>query len=81
MRTLLTPNTSTITELKKSPAKLLANANGKPVAILSHNEPVAYLVPAEALPEIVPITAEASRAAIERVLSENAPIIKALGDR
>lgn len=36
-----------VTELKKNPTALLNAANGEPVAILNHNKPAAYLVPAD----------------------------------
>jgi antitoxin StbD len=36
-----------ISELKKKPSALLSQANGAPVAILNHNKPAAYLVPAD----------------------------------
>ncbi len=35
-----------ISELKKNPTALLNEAEGAPVAILNHNKPTAYLVPA-----------------------------------
>jgi len=37
-----------ISELKKSPSRIINEAEGSPVAILNHNKPSAYLVPAEA---------------------------------
>ncbi|MEE2023129.1 type II toxin-antitoxin system Phd/YefM family antitoxin [Alkalimonas mucilaginosa] len=36
-----------ISELKKNPSALLAQASGSPIAVLNHNKPAAYLVPAE----------------------------------
>ncbi|MFI4938299.1 MAG: type II toxin-antitoxin system Phd/YefM family antitoxin [Candidatus Berkiellales bacterium] len=36
-----------ISELKKSPTAALKHAKGSPVAILNHNVPMAYLVPAD----------------------------------
>jgi len=35
-----------ITELKRSPSAVLAAANFEPVAVLNHNKPAAYLLPA-----------------------------------
>lgn len=35
-----------ITELKKNPSAIIDNAHGQPIAILNHNRPTAYLVPA-----------------------------------
>ena len=48
MTRLLTTEIASITELRE-PQKVLARANGKPVAILKNSKPVAYLVPAEAV--------------------------------
>lgn len=36
-----------ISELKKNPSSLIEQAQGEPIAILNHNRPTAYLVPAE----------------------------------
>ncbi|MBS0287519.1 MAG: type II toxin-antitoxin system Phd/YefM family antitoxin [Proteobacteria bacterium] len=36
-----------ISELKKNPTATIKQAKGKPVAILIHNTPMAYLVPAD----------------------------------
>ena len=56
MNTILADYTASITELKKSPTKLLNDAHGEPIAILNHNKPEAYLLPAkvyEALMDIL----------------------------
>jgi antitoxin StbD len=37
-----------ISDLKKNPSRIIHEAEGAPVAILNHNRPSAYLVPAEA---------------------------------
>ena len=37
-----------ISDLKKNPTRVINEAEGAPVAILNHNKPSAYLVPAEA---------------------------------
>ncbi|WP_424945905.1 type II toxin-antitoxin system Phd/YefM family antitoxin [Candidatus Spongiihabitans sp.] len=47
MDTILSNYTASISELKASPTKLLARAGGNAVAILNHNTPSAYLVPAD----------------------------------
>jgi antitoxin StbD len=47
MRQILAECSASISELKKNPSALIAEANGSPVAILNHNVPVAYLIPAE----------------------------------
>lgn len=37
-----------ISDLKKNPTRVINEAEGAPVAILNHNKPSAYLIPAEA---------------------------------
>jgi antitoxin StbD len=36
-----------VSELKKNPSSVLANADGMPVAVLNHNRVMGYMVPAE----------------------------------
>ena len=43
---ILSEFTASITELKKNPTALLKQARTSPIAILNHNRPSAYLVPA-----------------------------------
>ena len=47
MEALLAKCSASISELKKNPSALIDHAVGEPVAILNHNKPTAYLVPAE----------------------------------
>ncbi|MFA6197296.1 MAG: type II toxin-antitoxin system Phd/YefM family antitoxin [Sulfurimonas sp.] len=47
MQPILSNYTASITELKKSPSELLKNAGDEAIAILNHNIPSAYLVPAK----------------------------------
>lgn len=47
-----------VSELKKSPTALLNKANGEPIAILNHNKPAAYLIPASAYNLFVEILEE-----------------------
>jgi antitoxin StbD len=54
MNRIISPFSASITELKKNPSALLQQAEGEAIAILNHNSPTAYLVPAplyEALQE------------------------------
>lgn len=46
MRQVLADCSASISELKKNPTALLAESDGAPIAILNHNKPAAYLVPA-----------------------------------
>ncbi|RUO25538.1 antitoxin [Aliidiomarina minuta] len=47
MRQVLAEFSVSISELKKNPSALLSQASGSPIAVLNHNKPAAYLVPAE----------------------------------
>ncbi len=47
MRQILAECSASISELKKNPTSLLNEADGAAIAILNHNKPTAYLVPAE----------------------------------
>ena len=47
MKQILASCSASISELKKNPTALLAEAEGSPIAILNHNVPAAYLIPAE----------------------------------
>jgi len=47
MKTVLANCSASISELKKNPTALINESEGEPIAILNHNQPTAYLVPAE----------------------------------
>lgn len=47
MHQVLADYSVSISELKKNPSALLAQASGSPIAILNHNKPAAYLIPAK----------------------------------
>lgn len=47
-----------ISELKKNPSSLLLKASGSPIAVLNHNKPAAYLVPAETYEAMMEILAD-----------------------
>ncbi len=47
MKTILANCSASISELKKNPSALIDESEGEPIAILNHNRPTAYLVPAE----------------------------------
>jgi len=47
MKQVLSPMIASISELKRNPGALIEQADGEPVAILNHNRPAAYLVPAD----------------------------------
>ena len=45
---ILAETTASVSELKKNPMATVASGEGFPVAILNHNEPTFYCVPARA---------------------------------
>ncbi|MFO8062721.1 MAG: type II toxin-antitoxin system prevent-host-death family antitoxin [bacterium] len=45
MNRLRAEQTVSISELKKSPSKVIESSGNEPTVILNHNEPSAYLVP------------------------------------
>lgn len=47
MQQVLADFSVSISELKKNPSSLLSQANGSPIAVLNHNKPAAYLIPAD----------------------------------
>lgn len=53
MHQILSNFTASITELKRNPGLLLDESSGNPIAVLNHNIPVAYLVPADTYAKII----------------------------
>ncbi len=47
MESVLASCSASISELKKNPSALIEQSDGQPIAILNHNRPTAYLIPAE----------------------------------
>ena len=47
METVFANCSASISELKKNPSALIEKSEGEPIAILNHNKPTAYLIPAE----------------------------------
>lgn len=46
MQRIHTSSSVSISDLKKNPSAIISQAHGEPVAILNHNRPTAYLLPA-----------------------------------
>lgn len=53
MRQVLADCSASISELKKNPSALLNEADGATIAILNHNKPAAYLVPADTYEQLM----------------------------
>ena len=47
MESVLARCSASISELKKNPSSLIEQSEGEPIAILNHNRPTAYLIPAK----------------------------------
>jgi prevent-host-death family protein len=47
MESVLAKCSASISELKKNPSALIEQSDGEPIAILNHNRPTAYLIPAK----------------------------------
>jgi antitoxin StbD len=64
-----------ISDLKKNPSRIINQSEGSPVAILNHNKPSAYLIPADTFEALMEKLEdyELSRVAKER---EREPIVK-----
>ena len=53
MKSVLARCSASISELKKNPSALIKESDGEPIAILNHNKPTAYLIPAETYEELL----------------------------
>lgn len=53
METLLAGASVSITELKRNPSAVIEAADNEAVAVLVHNKPSAYLVPAQAYQRLI----------------------------
>ena len=53
MKPVLATCSASISELKRNPSALIEQAEGEPIAILNHNKPTAYLIPAKTYEELL----------------------------
>ena len=53
MNSVLANCSVSISELKRNPSAPIDQADGEPIAILNHNKPTAYLIPAETYEELM----------------------------
>jgi antitoxin StbD len=53
MESILASRSASISELKKNPSSLIEQSKGEPIAILNHNRPTAYLIPAETYEDLM----------------------------
>lgn len=82
MQPILSNYTASITELKKSPSELLKNAGDESIAILNHNIPSAYLVPAKTYEKLMDMLDEymLSKDARDRLNDDFTPVEVSLND-
>jgi len=80
MPKILSEKAVTISELKKNSSGILAGATGMPVAVLTHNRIMAYLVPAELYEHITERLDDLELAEVAKVRSGEQPIPIRLAD-
>jgi antitoxin StbD len=80
MSDLLAATGISISELKKNPSAAIAAAEGFPVAVLNHNKPAAYLVPAKAWEELMDRLEDIELAEIVRARANEKSIPVSLDD-
>lgn len=64
MQAVLAKQSVSVSDLKKSPSDVVARSKGKPVAVLNHNQVMAYLVPREAYEAMMDLLEDAELGAI-----------------
>ena len=69
-----------ISDLKKNPSRVILQAEGAPVAILNHNKPSAYLVPAETFEAVMEKLEEYELAKLVEERAEEATVKVNLDD-
>lgn len=76
MAVIHTGLTVSVTELKRNPSALIEDAEGSPIAILNHNAPTAYLVPAATFTSMVEALEdlELTKIAKERLEDGSTPV-------
>lgn len=80
METILAENSISITELKRNPSAVIDAADGEPVAVLVHNKPSAYLVPAPLYERLLERLEDLELAEVVRTRASEKRIKVALGD-
>ncbi|TRO83883.1 type II toxin-antitoxin system Phd/YefM family antitoxin [Desulfuromonas acetexigens] len=69
-----------ISDLKKNPSRVILQAEGAPVAILNHNKPSAYLVPAATFEAVMEKLEEYELAKLVEERAEEATVKVGLDD-
>ena len=63
-----------VSDLKKNPTAIMAQADGEAVAVLNHNKVMAYMVPADAYEAMVERLDDLALVEIARARSDEAPV-------
>jgi antitoxin StbD len=66
MHSVLSQNCVSVTELKRNYTQVLLQANNQPVAVLNHNRPEAYLLPAAMYEKLLDQLEDAKKAQLVR---------------
>ena len=66
MHSVLSQNCVSVTELKRNYTQVLLQANNQPVAVLNHNRPEAYLIPAAMYEKLLDQLGDAQAAQLVR---------------
>lgn len=82
MQHVLADFSVSISELKRNPSSLISQASGSPIAVLNHNKPAAYLIPAETYEALVDMIEdyELSKVVEERRADKTQAIAVSLDD-
>ena len=70
MDTILSDACVSVSELKRNPSAVIEAAKGEPVAVLVHNKPSAYLVPAATYQRLLDRLEDLELAALVRARSK-----------
>lgn len=70
MDTILSDACVSVSELKRNPSAVIEAAKGEPVAVLVHNKPSAYLVPAATYQRLLDRIEDLELAALVRARSK-----------
>ena len=66
MHSVLSHNCVSVTDLKRNYTQILKQANNQPVAVLNHNRPEAYLLPAAMYEQLLDLIDDAQDAQLVR---------------
>lgn len=80
MEQILSDASVSVTELKRNPTAVIEGADGEPVAVLVHNKPSAYIVPAETYRRMVERLEDLELAELVRARAKERRVKVALDD-